>query len=129
MLLHALDRHPFYQTLHNVSRRHLGKSSVQAVFSLSDSDELRQLLTDSGFQHIEIEPMSITARFPNAEEFLSWEIDVDPTETPALQNLDTEAQQVILAAVRQDMQGPLEEVMQDNQVVLPFYGHVAQTRK
>ena len=73
--------------------------------------------------------MSITARFPNAEEFLAWEIDVDPTETPALQNLDTEAQQVILAAVRQDMQDPLEEVMQDKQVVIQFHAHVAQARK
>lgn len=125
----GLDRHPFYQALHDISQRHLGKSSVQAVFSLGDADELHKLLTDSGFQHIEIEPASITAHFPNAEEFLAWEIDVDPTATPALQNLDTEAQQVILAAVRQDMQSPLEEVMQDNHVVLPFHAHVAQARK
>lgn len=125
----SLDRHPFYQTIHDVTQRHLAKSSVQAVFSLGDSDELRKLLIGSGFQHVEIEPMSITARFPNVEEFLAWEIDVDPAETPALQNLDTEAQQVILAAVRQDMQGSLEEVMQDNQVVLQFHAHLAQARK
>jgi len=124
----GLDRHPFYQALHDVSRQHLGKSSVQAVFSLGDSDELSKLLTDSGFQHIEIEPISITARFPQPEEFLAWEIDVDPAETPALQNLDIETQQAILAAVRQDMQGPLDEVMQDNHVVLQFHAHVAQAR-
>ena len=125
----GLERHPFYQTLHDVSSRLLGKSAVQTVFSLGDSNELRKLLTDAGFQQIEIEPLSIIARFPNAEEFLAWEIDVDPTETPALQNLDTEAQQVILAAVRQDMQDPLEEVMQDKQVVIQFHAHVAQARK
>lgn len=125
----GLDRHPFYQTLHDVSLRHFGKSSVEAVFSLGNSDELHKLLTDSGFQHIEIEPTSITARFPQPEEFLTWEIDVDPTETPALQNLDTEAQQIILAAVRQDMQRSLDEVMQDNQVVLQFHAHVVRARK
>ena len=124
----GLDRHPFYQTLHEVSRQHLGKSSVQAVFSLGDSEELRKLLTDSGFQHVEIEPMSITARFPQPDEFLAWEIDVDPAETPALRNLDPEAQQVILAAVRQDMQRALDEVVQDNQVVLEFHAHVVQAR-
>lgn len=124
-----LDRHPFYQTLHDVSRQHLGKSSVQAVFSLGDSDELRKLFTDSGFQYIEIEPMSITARFPKPEEFLAWEMDVDPAKTPALQNLDTKAQQAILAAVRQDMQRALDEVMQDNQVVLEFHAHVVQARE
>lgn len=124
----GLDRHPFYQTLHEVSRQHLGKSSVQAVFSLGDSEELRKLLTDAGFQHVEIEPMSITARFPQPDEFLDWEIDVDPAETPALRNLDPEAQQVILATVRQDMQRALDEVMQNNQVVLEFHAHVVQAR-
>ena len=124
----GLERHPFYQTLHEVSQRRLGKSSVQAVFSLGDPEELHKLLTDSGFRHIEIEPMSLTAHFPNAKEFLAWEIDVDPAETPALRDLDPEAQQVILAAVRQDMQKSLEEVMQDNQVVLQFHAHIAQAR-
>ena len=125
----GLESHPFYQTLHEVSRRHFGKSSVETVFSLGNSDELRKLLTDSGFRQVEIEPMTLTAHFPQPEEFLAWEIDIDPTEAPALQNLDKEAQQEILAAARQDMQSPLEEVMQENQVVLPFHAHIAQARK
>jgi ubiquinone/menaquinone biosynthesis C-methylase UbiE len=125
----GLDRHPFYQILHDVSQHRFGKSSVETVFSLGNSNELRKLLTDSGFRHVEIEPMSITAHFPQPEEFLAWEIDIDPAEAPALQNLDKEAQQAIMAAARQDMQRPLEEVMQENQVVLPFHAHIAQARK
>jgi ubiquinone/menaquinone biosynthesis C-methylase UbiE len=125
----GLDRHPFYQTLHEVSQQHFGKSSVQTVFSLGNANELRTWLTASGFGHIEIEPMSITAHFPQPEEFLAWEIDINPAEAPALQNLDKEAQQEIMAAARQDMQSPLEEVMQENQVVLPFHAHIAQARK
>jgi ubiquinone/menaquinone biosynthesis C-methylase UbiE len=125
----GLDRHPFYQRLHEVSQRHFGKSSVDAVFSLGDADELRSLLADSGFQQVVIEPMSITARFPRPEDFLAWEIDVDSAETPVLQQLDSDAQKVILAAVRQDMQQPLDAVMQDNQVVLQFHAHIAQARK
>jgi hypothetical protein len=124
-----LDRHPFYKTLHEVSYQHLGKSSVQTVFSLGDSEELHKLLMDSGFQHVEIAPMSITARFPNAEEFLAWEIDVDPAETPALQNLDPQAQQEILKTVRQDMQNSLNEIMQDDQVVLEFHAHVVRAQE
>jgi ubiquinone/menaquinone biosynthesis C-methylase UbiE len=125
----SLDRHPFYKTLHEVSYQHLGKSSVQTVFSLGDSEELHKLLMDSGFQHVEIAPMSITARFPNAEEFLAWEIDVDPAETPALQNLDPQAQQEILKTVRQDMQNSLNEIMQDDQVVLEFHAHVVRAQE
>ena len=125
----GMARHPFYQTLDAVSRQHLGKSSVQTVFSLGDVDKLRQLLTDAGFQQVEIEPASITARYSNPEEFVVWEIDVDPAETPALQSLDAHAQQAILAAVRQDMQAALDEVMQDGQVVLASHAHVAHARR
>jgi ubiquinone/menaquinone biosynthesis C-methylase UbiE len=121
----GLERHPFYQKLHDVSSRLLGKSTVQTVFSLGNPDELRKLLTDSGFQQIEIEPMSIMTHFPNAEEFLAWESDVDPAECPKLQNLDTESQQAILAALRQEMQTPLHEVMQGDKVVFRSYTYIA----
>jgi len=125
----GLERHPFYQTLHDVSSQLLGKSAVQTVFSLGDSDELRKLLTDAGFQQIEIEPLSIMVRFPNAEEFLAWESDVDPAACPTLQNLDTESQQVILAALHQEMHAPLHEVMQGDQVVFRSYAHIAYARR
>ena len=125
----GLDRHPFYQTLHEVSKHHLGKSSVQAVFSLGDSDELRRLLIEAGFQHVEIEPASITARFSNPEAFLAWEIDVDLADTPALQHLDAPEQQVILATVRLDMQAALHAVMQDGQVVFESYAYIAHAKR
>jgi len=125
----GLDRHPFYRAIHDVTQRHLGVSSVQAIFSLGDSDEVRKLLIDAGFQHIESEPRSVTARFSNPEEFLAWELDVEPAETPALQVLDVAAQQIILTVVRQEMQNPLEEVMQDDQVVLPFHAHIVEARR
>jgi ubiquinone/menaquinone biosynthesis C-methylase UbiE len=125
----GLERHPFYRTLHNVSSQLLGKSVVQTVFSLGDSDEVRKLLSDAGFQQIEIEPLSIMARFPNAEEFLAWESDVDPATCPALQKLDTESQQAILAALHQEMQAPLHEVMQGDQVLFRSYAHIAYARR
>jgi ubiquinone/menaquinone biosynthesis C-methylase UbiE len=124
----GLARDPFYQALDDVSRRYLGKSSVEAVFSLGDSDELRRLLTDAGFQAVEIEPVSNTARFPNPQEFLTWEIDVDPAETPALKGLDEAAQKAILAAIHEEMQRPLHEFIQDGQVVMPSHAFIAHAR-
>jgi ubiquinone/menaquinone biosynthesis C-methylase UbiE len=125
----GLDRHPFYQTLHHVSRQRLGKSSVGAVFSLGDADEVRRLLTKAGFQDIEIESLSIMARYPNPQEFLAWEIDVDPAETPALQNLDAEAQKAILVSLHEEMQTPLQAVIQGNEVVMPSHAHIAHARR
>jgi ubiquinone/menaquinone biosynthesis C-methylase UbiE len=120
----GLERHPFYQTLHAVSQRRLGQSSVQAVFSLGDPGTVSSLVTKAGFGQVELEPMAITARFSNPQEFLTWEADVDPEAAPALRGLEAQAQQTLLAAVRQDMQGPLREVMQADEVVLPYHAHV-----
>jgi hypothetical protein len=102
---------------------------VAAVFSLGDSAELFRLLTDAGFQHVKIEPVSIMARYSNPEAFLAWESDVDPAKTPALQHLDAREQQSVLAAVRQDMQAALHEVIQDGQAVLASHAHVAHATK
>ena len=37
----GLDRHPFYQTLHNVIQQRLGVSALQEIFALGDADALR----------------------------------------------------------------------------------------
>ena len=124
-----LDRHSFYQTLHDVSLRHFGKSSVETVFSLGNADLLRTLLTNSGFRQVELEPISLRAHFPQPQEFLALELDINPSEAPALQNLENEAQQAVMAAARQDIQSPLREVMQEDQIVLDFHAHFAQGRK
>jgi hypothetical protein len=102
---------------------------VQSVFSLGEAGELHKLLVEAGFQHIEIEPVSITARFAQPEEFLAWEIGVDPSEMSALQNPAPQAREASLPAVRQDMQRALEAVTQAGQAVLPYHAHVAQARK
>ena len=125
----GLHRHPFYQTLHEVSRRHFGKSSVEDVFSLGDPDELYELVIEAGFQQVRVEPVSITVRYPNPPEFLAWEMDVDPATAPALQHLDPQAQQAVLTAVREEIQVALREVMQDGQIALLSHAHVAHATK
>ena len=125
----GMDRHPFYGTLDEVSRRRLGTSGVQDMFALGDAGELRRLLTEAGFRHVQIEPKSINARFPNPEEFLAWEIDVDPAAIPLMHNLDTPARQAIMEAIREDMRIPLHQVMQDDHVVIPFHAHIARVRR
>jgi ubiquinone/menaquinone biosynthesis C-methylase UbiE len=117
----GLDRHSFYQALHNVSLQRLGRSVVEQVFSLGNADELRGLLINAGFQHIEIEPMSLTARFPNPDEFLAWEMDVDPATVPAMRHLDDHARQALMDSIRVEMDAILREVSEADHVVMPFH--------
>jgi SAM-dependent methyltransferase len=122
----ALDRHPFYETLHHVIQRRLGMSAIEDIFALGDEDELCGLLTNAGFQCVEIEAASITARFPNPEGFLAGEIDLDTASIPSMQALDLAERNAIVAAISEDMKEPLLEVTQEDHVVIPFHAFFAR---
>ena len=122
----GLDRHPFYRTLDEVIEQQLGSSSLRDIFSLGDAGELRALLMDAGFRDVTVEPVSMTARFPNPEGFLAGEIDVDTAAIPAMQHLDTEQRQAITATIREEMAAPLRAVTADEHVVLPFYASIVR---
>jgi SAM-dependent methyltransferase len=121
----GLDRHPFYRTLDNVIQERLGLSALQDIFSLGDPTELRELIMRAGFQRVEIEPVSMTARFPDPDAFLAGEIEVDTAAIPSMQHLDAPARQAIVAAIAADMKAPLREITEDNHVVIPFHARIA----
>jgi ubiquinone/menaquinone biosynthesis C-methylase UbiE len=123
----SLNQHPFYQKLHEVIEHRLGMSGVQDIFALGDAPGLRALLTEAGFQQVEIEPVSMTARFPDPEGFLAGEIDVDTAAIPSMQHLDAQARQAISAAIGDDMQEALREVREGDYVVIPFHAYIARS--
>ena len=119
----ALNRHPFYETLHRVIQRRLGTSAIKDIFALGEENELRAMLVSAGFQRVKIEPLSMTARFPSPERFLAGEIDLDTAAIPSMQGLDLAGRKAIVAAIREDMKKPLLEVTQGDHVVIPFHAH------
>ncbi len=120
----GLDRHPFYRKLDEVIQSRLGMSGIGDIFGLGDADQLRELMTNGGFHHVEIEPVSLTARFPQPEAFLAGEIDVDTAAIPSMQHLDAAARQEITAAIRDDMADTLRAVSEADHVVIPFHALV-----
>src|SRR6516165_5144835 len=118
----ALDRHPFYQTLHNVIQQRLGMSALQETFALGDADALRSLALTAGFRLVEIKPFSLTARFQNPDAFIAGEIEVDTAAIPSMQHLDSKAREAIVRTITKDMQSPLKELTSDNYIVMPFHG-------
>ena len=125
----GLDRHPFHGALDEASRRHLGRSSVGAVFSLGDAAVVRGLLAEAGFHGIEIESRSITARHADPEEFLAWEIDVDPGETPALRHLEVEEQAAVVADLQSELRSSLSQVTVRGEVVLASHAHLVHATR
>jgi len=123
----GLDRHPFYQTLHRVIQRRAGISALQDIFALGNPDDLRQLAMAAGFRKVDITPFSITARFPNPDQFIAGEIEVDTASIPSMQHLEPPARKAIVAAIIKDMESPLRNVTFDDNVVIPFSGHLVRT--
>ncbi len=121
----GLDRHPFYRSLDEVIRRKLGMSGIGDIFGLGDTDELRALMERAGFRNVHIEQASMPARFPEPDQFLAGEIDVDTAAIPAMQRLDPDQRQEIVAAIGDEMERPLREVTEGNEVVLPFHANLA----
>jgi hypothetical protein len=102
----GLDRHPFYQTLHNVIQQRLGMSALQGIFALGDADDLRTRAREAGFRKVDIKPFSLTARFPSPDDFNAGEIEVDTAAIPSMQHLDSKARAAIVTAITRDMQAP-----------------------
>ncbi len=103
-------------------------SGVQEIFALGNDEDLRTLFTEADFHQIEIEPVSMTARFPDPEGFLAGEIDVDTAAIPSMQHLDAQARQAITTAIHQDMEASLRAVTKDNHFVLPFHAFIVRAR-
>ena len=121
-----LDRHPFYQTLHEIIQERIGVSALQDIFALGSANDLRALAVDAGFRRVEIEPFSLTARFPNPDAFIAGEIEVDTASIPSMQHLNAEAREAIVTAITEDMRLPLKQVTSDDHVVIPFHGHIVR---
>jgi len=125
----SLDRHPFYETLHAVIKKRLGKSSLQDISSLGDEAKLRSELSDAGFGNVQIDPVSMTTQFPNPDGFLAREIDLDTAAIPSMQGLDDSARRALVAAIAEDMKAPLQEATQGDRVVLQFHAFLAGAEK
>ena len=124
----GLNRHPFYQTLHNVIQQRLGMSALQDIFALGNADDLHTRAREAGFRKVDIKPFSLTARFPNPDAFIAGEIEVDTAAIPSMQHLDSRAREAIVTAITTDMQSPLKELISDNHVVIPFHGLIFTAR-
>jgi ubiquinone/menaquinone biosynthesis C-methylase UbiE len=125
----GLEKRPFYQTLYNVIQKRVGISALQDIFALGKPKELQKLAVDAGFRQVEIEPVSMTSRFPSPDAFLAGEIEVDTAAIPSMQHLDVPARKKIVDAITVDMKSPLQEVTTENHVVIEFHAQILTARK
>lgn len=120
----SIDRHPFYQTLHELVLEHLGTSGVADIFALGDAHRLQAMVEQAGFNEVAITPITVTSNFGPPDQFIAGEVDVDTASIPAMQHLDETAREELRSTIREQMAGPLADVTREGQVVIPFYAQI-----
>jgi ubiquinone/menaquinone biosynthesis C-methylase UbiE len=123
----ALHRHPVYEALFQATARHLGVTidTVEVSFSLGDADELRTLLSDAGFQHIEVTPRSLTTHFPTPERFVQLTVLGAATSIPTFAHLDVAARSALVEAVTSETQAVAQRYREGDTLTFPMSTHIA----
>lgn len=98
----SLNRHPVYEALFTATARHLDTpiTDVDVAFSLSNPEELYMLLSEAGFQDIEITPETLLIRMPEPERFVQFSILGAATSVPAFASMDASERLALVEEVR-----------------------------
>lgn len=125
----GLDHHPFWRVLHEAMLEHLGAPAMRAPFALGDADELRALLVGAAFADVEIEPVSLTARFADPQRFVALQVAASAAAIPQLKQLDAEERKRLADAVAASMAATLREHIVDDRMDVPMHAHIARARR
>ncbi|ABI58353.1 Methyltransferase type 11 [Nitrosomonas eutropha C91] len=100
----SLNSHPVYEALFTETARLLDvpTTDVDVAFSLSNSEELYTLLSEAGFQYIEITPRALSIRMSEPERFVQFSILGAATSVPAFASMDAVERLVLVEAVRDE---------------------------
>lgn len=123
----ALQQHPIYEALFEATTRHLGTSITEVAlpFSLWDAAELRALLSDAGFQHIEVISRSLDIHLPSPEHFVQLTVQGAATTIPAFAQLDTGARSALVDAVTDETEAVVQRYRDGDKLTFPMSTHIA----
>ncbi len=123
----ALRRHPVYETLLTATARHLGTTlaTVDVPFSLWDAEELRALLSDAGFQRIEVTPRSLIVQLPAPERFVQLTVQGAAMSIPAFAQLDDAARCALVEAVTEETESVAQRYLDGDALTFPMHTHIA----
>lgn len=122
----GVERHPLYETLAEVTARHLGTSigAVSPQFSLGDAAELRTLLNAAGFRRVEIATESLAVCFPSTERFMSLTVLGAATVVPAFAQLEARARSRLVEAVTRESDATLRRYVDGETVAFPTFANI-----
>ncbi len=104
-----IEHSPLYAAMAPIVRRQLGVPALEVPFGLSDADELRALFTAAGFGAVQLEPVGLTTRYPQPDQFATLFLTSIVASIATLHETTLAAREQLIAALR----GELDRVLQD----------------
>ncbi|MDP9357802.1 MAG: class I SAM-dependent methyltransferase [Chloroflexota bacterium] len=124
-----IANNPFFEVFAGVIQKHLGTPALHTPFSLGDQATLRPLFVNAGFDDVKIERVGRTVRFPSPDRFVDLGLAGASAAVPALQTMDAAERAALTEAVRVDMEVPLRQYTDDDELVFLLETHIVLARK
>ncbi|MEO6603620.1 MAG: methyltransferase domain-containing protein [Polyangiaceae bacterium] len=127
IVLQDIERHAVFEALMRSVARHLSVplAAVAVPFASSDAAELRTSFTMAGFEPVEIVDVSITAKFPDPDQFVARAVTSSAAAVPAFAALEARAKAEVLRAVRVETDPVLREYCASGLVSFPMFAQIA----
>lgn len=123
----ALARHPIYEALFEATIRHLGAplSAVDVSFSLSDPEELQDILRTAGFERIQITPRSLDVTLNQPELFVQLTVMGAATSIPVFARLGSPVQAVLVKAVSAEIDPIIQRHIRGDELTFAMHTNIA----
>jgi len=119
-----IEENPYFDILADAISKHVGEetaASLQAIFSLSNADEMRALLESAGFTNIEMTVKQLELELPELKDFVPRYISATYMATGF-----NAAEQAAQQAVIQEVSAQLALYESNDSITIPFRVNLAK---
>ena len=99
----ALEHNPLFHRLNQAGRARVGVDVFASPFALGDAARLEQLLAAAGFVDVEVNPQTLTVRYPEPEHFFAFTLQGAAAATPNLAAMTEEQRQHLGEQLQHDL--------------------------
>lgn len=125
-----LDRHPVYSALLRAEADHLDAplEDVATPFMFGDDRALRSLMTEAGFDRIEITERTLQVEFGSPETFVTLTLLAGAAVVPELAPDDPDERAALIGAVTRRCAAVLDEHRDGDRLRFPMPNYIATAR-
>ncbi len=123
----SLQLNPIYKTFNEVLIGHMHIPALAAPFAFGEFEPLQSVLTEAGFNDVEIIPISHSIQFPSISIYIQASIIGSAAVIQELARLDADAKTQLADQITRDMSPVLEPYVQaDGTLLMPLNANIGR---